>query len=256
MPLDARSGVYYEVHGHGAPLFLGFPIFASYAQIFGEAQAAAIRDGFLSRLTDKYRVLLVDYPSIGASTTIAPAELTADRVCADHLSVADAAGFERFAYWGYTFGAATGLQLATRTERLSALVIGGWTPLGGPYGAMALGARTYIGDPPAAARVVLRSPQQYAQWATFWSSLQSWPEEREIRKIRCPRLAFAGEHGDTEAGGIPIPYASTLAARRAELEALGWTGLLFAGHGHGVGLEPAVVVPAVRHVLDPVLESD
>ena len=113
MPTDTRSGIYYEIHGKGIPLLLGFPIFASYAQVFGATQAITVRDGFLARLTDRYRVLLIDYPSIGGSATIAPEELTADRACADHLAVADAAGFDSFAFWGYTFGAATGLQLAT-----------------------------------------------------------------------------------------------------------------------------------------------
>ena len=253
MPIDIRSGVYYEVHGRGIPLFLGFPIFASYAEIFGAQQGKSVRDAFLERLTDRYRVLLIDYPSIGGSETIAPTDLTAERVCSDHLAVADAAGFGRFAYWGYTFGAATGLQLATRTDRLTALVVGGWTPLGGPYLEMARGARVHIGNPPAPSRVVLRNPGQYAQWATFWDSLRDWPEATEIPKIRCPRLAFVGSDADTEAGGVPIRYASTLAARRSELEALGWSVVLFEQQSHGVGLDAARIVPAVRKFLDAAL---
>ncbi|MBS0421290.1 MAG: hypothetical protein JSR66_26520 [Proteobacteria bacterium] len=256
MPIDSRSGVYYEVHGRGKPLFLGFPIFASYAQIFGAEQGTTVRNAFLERLTDRYQVLLIDYPSIGGSRTIAPTELTAERVYRDHLAVADAAGFERFAYWGYTFGAATGLQLATRSDRLTAVVVGGWTPLGGPYEQMARGAKVHIGNPPAASRVVLRDPGQYAQWATFWDSLRDWPEATEIAKIRCPRLAFAGSNGDTEAGGVPIRYASILAARRAELAALGWSVVLFEQQGHGVGLDAARVVPAVRKFLDSVLVEE
>ncbi|MFO0444000.1 MAG: alpha/beta fold hydrolase, partial [Betaproteobacteria bacterium] len=59
-------------------------------------------------------MLLLDYPSIGRSRDIAPEALTADRVCADLLGVADAAGCERFAYWGYSWGGNVGLQLATR----------------------------------------------------------------------------------------------------------------------------------------------
>ncbi len=253
MPTDTRSGIYYEVHGQGAPLLLGFPVFASHSEIFGQAQAG-VREGFLARLTDRYRVLLIDYPSIGRSETIAPSMLTAERVCADHLAVADAAGFTRFAYWGYTFGAATGLQLATRSDRLTALVIGGWTPLGGQYEDMMNGARVHIDNPPPHSLAVLRTPSQYAQWATFWQSLVKWPEATEVPRIRCPRLAFAGAQGDTEAGGIAIRYASTLRARRTQIEALGWTVLMFEGHGHAVGLDPATVVPPVRKFLDKALD--
>ncbi len=93
--------IYYAVHGHpkGKPLFLGFPIFASYSQIF--PQQAGVLNGFLDRLTDRYRVLVADYPSIGRSGMTPANELTADRACADMLAVADDAGFKEFAWWGY-----------------------------------------------------------------------------------------------------------------------------------------------------------
>jgi pimeloyl-ACP methyl ester carboxylesterase len=51
----------------------------------------------------------------------------------DILAVADAAGVDRFAWFGFSFGSVVGLQLASRTNRLSALVCGGWPPLGGQY---------------------------------------------------------------------------------------------------------------------------
>jgi len=51
----------------------------------------------------------------------------------DILAVADAAGVDRFAWFGFSFGGVVGLQLASRTNRLSALVCGGWPPLGGQY---------------------------------------------------------------------------------------------------------------------------
>lgn len=249
VPIDARSGVYFELHGTGEPLLLGFPVMASFSEIFGVSQAMT-RQGFLDRLSGSHRVLLIDYPSIGRSASIDPQALTIERVAADLLSVADAAGFDRFAYWGYTFGAAVGLYLGARTDRLTALVIGGWTPLGGPYAEMLQGALIHIDDPPAHARVVLRNPAQYAQWATFWRSLQGWSEAAENARIRCPRLVYAGALGDTDAGGVPIRYASTLRERRAELETLGWTVLLFEDQGHGVGLEPSIVVPPIRDFLE------
>ena len=90
MPLDAASGVFYGVHGRGRPLLIGLPLMASFTSLFGE-ELRPVLDGYLSRLTDRYQVLLVDYPSIGGSQDIAPEALTADRVCADLLAVAPAA---------------------------------------------------------------------------------------------------------------------------------------------------------------------
>src|SRR5579875_3458758 len=249
MPHNATTGVYYEVYGTGAPLFLGFPLMASQREIFGESGESILR-GFLDRLTDRYQVLLVDYPSIGRSRSIPPAELTADRVCADLLGVADAAGFDRFVWWGYSWGAAAGLQLASRTDRLTALVIGGWPPLGGPYAEILRASLANVDDPPPYTRVVLREPAQYAQWVTFYQSVQEWPEAEAVAGIRCPRMVFFGAEGDVEPGGVQVPIASTIRERRAELEALGWRVVELSGHGHGAGLEPEVVVPIVRDFLD------
>ena len=72
------------------------------------------------RLTNSYRVILPD----DSPGRVEP--FTADGVCADILAIADAAGVERFAWCGFSWGAVVGLQLATRTDRLSALICGGW----------------------------------------------------------------------------------------------------------------------------------
>lgn len=251
MPADKRSGVYYELHGDGVPLLLGFPIMATHGEIFGEA-AGVIRDQYLQGLTDRYQVLLTDYPSIGRSRDIPARALTADRVCADFLSVADAAGFNTFAYWAYSWGAAAGLQLASRTDRLSALIVGGWPPLGAQYKEILKAGLEQIDNPPKEARVVLRSPAQYAQWSTFYGSVQDWPEARYARSIACPKLAFAGAEGDTTAGSEAINNASILRDRQQELEAMGWQVELIEGRGHSVCMEPEVLVPVVRAFLDRV----
>lgn len=251
MPVDARSGVYYEVHGRGEPLFLGFPIYASGAEI--DATMGRMRAEYLARLTDRYRVLIADYPSFGRSASIPPLEFTADRACADMLSVADAAGFGRFAWYGYSLGAVIGLMLATRSDRLSVLVAGGWAPLGGLYASMGRAAMVNVDHPPDYALRVLRDPGQYRQWATFWNSLAEWPEAAAVPRIRCPRMAIAGDVAVAEAGGMIIPYGRVLAERRAELEALGWEVELLEGRSHEDCVDPAVIMPPVRAYLDRAL---
>lgn len=252
MPLDPASGVFYELQGQGTPLLVGLPLFASFTQIFG-SELQPVLDGYLDRLTDRYRVLRVDYPSIGGSRDIAPEDLTADRVCADLLAVASAAGFDRFAYWGYSWGAAVGLQLAARTDRLSALVLGGWPPLGAPYDDLLRATRLKQADPEPSSMKVLRSKDQYRQWEAFYASLQGWPEAESVARIACPKLLYFGADGDLVEAGIPVRIASIIREHRATLEAQGWLVHELPGQGHGVCMVPELVVPPVRAFLDRTL---
>ncbi|WP_437733946.1 alpha/beta fold hydrolase [Sorangium sp. So ce1335] len=236
--------IHHETHGQGAPLLLGFPLMASAWP--GDPELAVLK-GYLDRLTDRYRVLVVDYPQlgpgIGKSDPIPASELTADRVCADLLAVADAAGFDRFAFWGFSWGGVVGLQLACRTDRLTALVCGGWPPLGAPYGDMLRITRKMAAAPEVPVRV--------DQFVTFYESVQGWPEAEAVERIACPRMAFTGSEDEMDyPGEIKLRIAATLRERRRELEQLGWHVTEIPGRDHGVFTDPATVVPTVREFLD------
>jgi len=248
MPLDHTSGVYYELTGSGSPLLLGFPLMASQEEIFGP-EAGGLTGAFIERLAHKHRLLFMDYPGIGRSADIPTDQLTAAQVCADILAVADAAGFDRFSYWGYSWGAAVGLQLAWRTDRLSALVIGGWPPLGGQYVDMLKASLEQVDDPPPEVQVVLRSPAQYRQWSTFYASVQDWPERLAVESLQCPRLAYAGGEGDVSAGKEWIRNAGILNEKRVLLEQMGWRVVLVPGRNHATCLDAEVVVPMLESVL-------
>jgi pimeloyl-ACP methyl ester carboxylesterase len=252
MPLDSASGVFYDVQGQGQPLLIGLPLMASLTQIFG-SEMQDVLDGYLDRLTDRYRVLRVDYPSIGGSRDIAPQDLTADRVCADLLAVATAAGFDRFAYWGYSWGAAAGLQLASRTDRLTALVLGGWPPLGAPYKDILQATRLKQPDPEPSSLKILRSKQQYRQWETYYASMLSWCEGESVARIRIPKMVFFGSEGDLVEAGVPIRIASIIREQRTTLEGQGWEICELADQDHGVCMAPQLVVPPVRAFLDGAL---
>jgi pimeloyl-ACP methyl ester carboxylesterase len=254
MPLDPATGVFFEMHGPstGRPLMITLPLMASFGEIFGD-ELAPVLTGYLDRLTDRYRVLLVDYPSIGRSRDIAPAELTAERVCADLLVVARFAGFDRFAYWGYSWGGNVGLQLATRSDRLTALVVGGWPALGGPYAELLQAAQRKLPNPEPSSLRVLRSPAQYAQWIHYGQSIERWPEREAVSRITCPRLNVFGSDGDLVEAGIPMPIATRIRSHRTELEAMGWQVHEISGHGHALCMQPDVAVPPVRAFLDEVL---
>ncbi|MGE0101534.1 MAG: alpha/beta fold hydrolase [Blastocatellales bacterium] len=247
------SKIYYAVYGNsnGKPLFLGFPIFASHAQIF--PQQPDLLSDFIERLTDRYRVLVTDYPSIGKSGTTPAMELTAERASNDMLAVATAAGFRNFAWWGYAWGGALGLQMASRSKRVSALVVGGWSALGGDYKGMLQAARTNLANPSPSSMQVLRNKEQYQQWVTFYESVQNWPEAKAVAGIRCPKLLVYGGESATTTGGVTVSYGATNRERRSELEEMGWRVAEIPGKGHGVGLDPATIVPVVREFLDKVM---
>ena len=255
MPLDPRTGVFYSLHGQGTPLLITLPLMASHVELFGP-DSASVLNGYLDRLTDRYRVLLVDYPGIGKSADIAPHDLTADRVCADLLGVASAAGFDRFAYWGYSWSGAVGLQLAAHMEglqRLSALVIGGWPPLGAPYAGILQATRLKAANPEPSSMAVLRNKAQYAQWGHYYDSMVDWRESESVARIACPKMVCFGGDGDLVEAGVPIRIASIIREHRAELEAQDWRVQEIVGHGHGVCVLPERVVPPVRAFLDTVL---
>ncbi len=190
--------------------------------------------GYYDRLTGRYRVVVMADTDIGS--------LTADRLCADILAVADAAGVDRFAWFGFSFGSVVGLQLASRTDRLSALVCGGWPPLGGQYGE----TLAYIEAETAQGRAT--------SGLNFYRSIRGWPEREAVTKITCPRLAFAGNTEEFAAGAATsIRIGPLVAEHRPELERMGWTVQLIDGFGHELGGRPDVIVPILRRFLDPIL---
>ena len=128
--------------------------------------------GYFEALASTYRVVVMDYPPEGRSQAFIDS-FTADRVCADILAVADSVDADRFGWYGFSWGAGVGLQLAARTNRLTTLACGGWPPLGGQYretlavteaGAAQGGDRRYL---------------------PYYRSVQAWaePERDNVAKI-------------------------------------------------------------------------
>ncbi|MFE4465562.1 alpha/beta hydrolase [Oerskovia sp. NPDC056781] len=95
----------------------------------------ALGRALVDALSPTFCVVAADYEGHRMAHP-APDTLSPENVAADLLAIADAAGAETFAYYGYSWLALSGLQLALRTTRLSALVMGGFPPRGGPYAGM------------------------------------------------------------------------------------------------------------------------
>jgi pimeloyl-ACP methyl ester carboxylesterase len=238
------NGVYYEVQGKGFPLILGYPFMAS--PVADQADNTALQ-GYLERLTDDYRVLTMDYPNVGQSKRFPQDQFTAQRLYDDLLDVADAAGFDRFIWWGFSWGGLIGLQLASRSDRVAALICGGWPPLDGPYADMLKAIRVIAADPPP------RYTMPLDQYITFYESIQEWPEGDAVRRIQCPKMTFVGSADELDIGGVPIRLAAAIQRRRGDLESQGWRVTEIPGRDHWIYQDPNTVVPVVRQFLDPVV---
>ena len=218
----------YEEFGSGPVLIVGPPITLSSSEI--------IRTSYLKGLTDRYRVILMDYPTSDEEAS----SFTPDRVTEDILAVANAAGADRFAWYGFSWGAVVGLQLAARTNRLTALVCGGWPPLGGPYAATLAASEALAAKVPAGRTMV-----------TYYRALQNWPERQELSKFTVPSMVFAGAQDEiVTLSGDRLRIAGVISKHRTELETLGWTVKLVNGFGHDLVNHPEVVVPLIRAFLD------
>jgi pimeloyl-ACP methyl ester carboxylesterase len=188
VPVSAGTSIPFAVVGNGPALLTLKP-----------------HGGDQALLTERYRVAALDYPTaVMLNARDGWAAFTPDRVCSDILGVADAMGVRSFAFYGYSWGGVVGLQLATRTSRVSALAIGGWPPLGAPYAEMPNGTA------------------ERTMYSYFYDSLVNWPERQAIARIGCPRMAFAGSNDIIRAAHVTARIAPLLAEHRVELERMGW----------------------------------
>ena len=226
----------------------------------GHALATGLAGAGLRVIAADYEGHLGEHPK--------PRTLTAAAVAADLLAMADAAGVDRFAYYGYSWLAVAGLQLAVRTDRVSALAMGGYPPLDGPYGPMLVNTRAAhrmavanqgVTALPVAepgdwdAATVTVHPDRYAQFVTLYESLQDFDERAALAGLRMPRLAFAGTEDTIVYGpqweNTVIEIGPALVAHRAELEALGWTVEVVPGADHMSAMQARVVLPLLTRWL-------
>jgi hypothetical protein len=228
----------------------------------GHGLAHALAEAGFQAITADYEGHLMAYPK--------ERTLTAEAVTHDLLAIAAAGGAERFAYYGYSWLAMSGLQLAIRSDRLTALAMGGFPPLGGPYAAMLavthaahrvatepqpepVGA-VEAGDWDTAAST--QTPAQTGQFATLYESLRDFDDRAAAAKLDVPRLAFAGERDNIDYppkwGGVRVELADPLLRHREELALLGWTVELIPEADHLSAMHAsrvaALLIPWLRSV--------
>ena len=222
----------------------------------GHTLATSLADAGLRVITADYEGHLARHPKARS--------LNARSVASDLLAVADAAGADRFAYYGYSWLALAGLQLAARTDRLSALALGAFPPLGGPYGPMlavtraahrmARANREKQQVPVADAQPgdwdsveETGTPDQTQQYLTLYESLQDFDERAALDRIRVPRLTFAGANDNItygpKWGNTYVAFADALLQHRDELTERGWTVELIPDTDHISAMQADKVLP-------------
>lgn len=271
--LHDGSAIEIEVYGAGPTLLLPVnphPVIGPQAEAMRQWGAdPALGHSLIEGLSDVFRVVAFDYE--GQCLRLPkPDTLTPANAAIDLLAVADAAGADRFAYYGYSWLALIGLQLAIRTDRLCALIMGGFPPLNGPYAEMlcvttaahemaVTAAKTKEGvadqQPPVEAGdwssvQVSMSPDQTQQFVTLYQALDGFDDHAAQAHLTCPRLCFVGSADEIQYGpkwgDVVVSIAGPLIAERAELERLGWEVRVLDGLDHLQAMQAKRVVPILR----------
>jgi pimeloyl-ACP methyl ester carboxylesterase len=194
----------------------------------------------------------------------APETLTPDNLAADLLAIASAGGADEFGYYGYSWLALAGLQLALRTDRLRALAMGGFPPWDGPYRSMlavtraAHAASIRAPDPSAVSLedaepgdwdsvAVQATEGQTHQFVTLYEALQDFDDVAASVPQRLSRLVFAGAYDQIDYGeqwgGVRVGIGEPLARHQAALTAAGWEVQVLPGLDHLSAMHSSVVLP-------------
>ncbi len=253
----AKDGtrIYYRVYGNpdGPNVLMGPHFYASLRMTQLEDQGLKDpTDEWINGLKDRYRLILVDYPrGMGQTPNPIGLDMTPDRLVQEYELVADAAGAEKFAWIGYSFGAAVGVQMATRSDRLTALMVGGFPPLNAPFERMTWVVKDMAKNLPEMAGVEI-SRKFANQSVGFYEPLTDWPEREKVAKIHIPRMVFMGSNDTGQ--GLPEQYKTELAEPirqvETELRDMGWEIHWILGAGHLDAIKPERALSIVRRFLD------
>ena len=194
------SSIYFEVHGTGDK-FLFLSLGTAAPRAIGAAPglappegaeqvAAAWKQAYIDGLGSDYRLIFIEYPGLEPKMFT----MTPGAVARDYLAIADAAGAEEFAYAGFSIGCVTGLQLALRTDRMKALVCGGFPTMDGVYDDMRLITETAIQGPTSLYGMPdLIWPETGQQFLTYYNGLRSFDDRAIQQALTSPRLTWIGD---------------------------------------------------------------
>ncbi len=257
--LEDGSTIEIETYGEGPTLLLPVnprPIDGLQAEQMRQYGAdPALGQNLIQGLSDIVRVVAFDYEG-HLRRKPRPETLIPANIVKDLLAVADATRTDRFAYYGYSWLAMMGLQLAIRTNRLAALIMGGFPPIHGPYAEMlrvTTAAYEMAGgsqSPDDEWSTAALSKDQTRQYVTLYQALQDFDDRAVQAQITCPRLCFVGSADEIQYGknwgDVFVSLAGPVVRGQAELEALGWDVRVLEGLDHMQAMQAAHIVPMLR----------
>ena len=251
MPRHPETGIYFEAHGQGEGIFFGPPLLATTAA--GEPEIRDLKQALLDELASRYRLVFFDYPyGRGRSHSSAEPGIRVEQAVQDLIAIADAAGLDRFIWYGYSWGAVLGYQLAVRTNRLAALIAGGFPPIDGPYAVMRETCRRLAAHAPPG-----HTAEFMAQYWRFYESLRDFSDHDCLSKINIPRLCYAGTRDVVEyGGGGEARIGEILQANRDRLAISGWQVVLIPEADHSTAIHAEAVIPIVRSFLAGLSNSE
>lgn len=224
---------------------------------------------FVEGLADSFQILYFDYEG-HIFQHPNPENLTPEYIVNDFLIIADEMNVKTFSYYGYSWLALVGLQLAIRTNRLQSLVMGGFPPYEGPYQEMMIVTdKTHMlstqrdgGKQPEEYgtsqeidwenMTVSIDPRVTQQFVTMYRSLADFDDRNIQHMLNCPKLAFAGEkdtivYGE-KFGNVTVDMVGLLKKNSGFLAGLGWDVEILTGDDmdHTKAMQPTAVLPLIK----------
>ncbi len=202
---------------------------------------------FVEGLSDIFQVLHFDYEAIclPIPSPICSHPGTLHMI---FLRIADEMQVNTFSYYGYSWLALAGLQLAIRTKRLDSLIMGGFPPYEGPYQEMlTVTAKTYeqamqhqqtSASDDNSHYEAHRSPDEFdwdnakisidpnqtKQFYTMYQNLMDFDDTKVQDRLLFPKLAFAGEQDSIvygrNFGDVTVDIIGRLEKKRGSIEAI------------------------------------
>ena len=184
--------MYYEVSGQGDPIVV----------LHGAYMSIAAMGAIIPRLAETHQVYAIEMQGHGRTTDI-DRPITYQHLADDVAAFMDAVGLDRADVFGYSMGAAAGLQLAIRhPEKVDQLVAAsvsydesGWQP---EMVAMIpqMSPEMFVGSPMETAyRELSPNPEGFRAFVEKLIALEHEPMEweEEVRNLEAPVLLIAGD---------------------------------------------------------------
>jgi len=232
----------------------------------------ALGKSLIDGLSNKYRVIAFDYEGHVLSNP-KPETLTPGNIANDFIAIADEVGADEFAYYGHSWLALCGLQLSIRTNRISALIMGGFPPINGPYKEMLqVTMATHEmsisnqgnGNPIEIPQItddfdwsnveVTMKEDETKQFVTLYQNLQEFNDREAQSKLNCPRLCFAGsvdriDYGENW-GNVHVDIVGPLINQSQEIKDAGWDIQVLKELDHTGAMQAENVLSIIKPWLD------